>query len=94
MQIKDLSEIHEQITNMFPWPETKNNWDKYRLTEKQVDFFNDNGYLAGIKMLNDDQIVFLRKELAELVNPSHEGNSLFYCFPAGFSFPGLIELTL
>ena len=23
MQIKDLSEIHEQITNMFPWPETK-----------------------------------------------------------------------
>lgn len=78
MQTKDLSKIHEQIANMFPWPKNKNDWDQYRLSEKQVDFFNVNGYLAGIKMLNADQIDFLRKELAELANPSHEGNSLFY----------------
>lgn len=78
MQIKDLSKIHEQITNMFPWPKTKNDWDQYRLTKEQVDFFNENGYLAGVKMLNGDQIDFLRKEFAELANPSHEGNSLFY----------------
>ncbi|HEV8082285.1 MAG TPA: phytanoyl-CoA dioxygenase family protein [Chitinophagaceae bacterium] len=78
MQTKDLSKIHEQITNMFPWPKNKNDWDQYRLSEKQVDFFNENGYLAGIKMLNGDQVDFLRKELAELANPSHEGNSLFY----------------
>ena len=50
MQVKDLSEIHEQITNMFPWPETKNDWDQYRLSKEQVDFFNENGYLPGIKM--------------------------------------------
>ncbi len=78
MQTKDLSKIHKQITNMFPWPQTKNDWDKYRLTENQVDFFNENGYLPGIKMLSDDQINFLRNELTELVNPSHEGNALFY----------------
>jgi hypothetical protein len=78
MQIKDLSEIHEQITNMFPWPETKNDWDQYRLTKEQVGFFNENGYLAGIKMLNDEQIDFLRKDLMDLADPAHAGNSLFY----------------
>ncbi len=78
MQVKDLSKIHEQISNLFPWPETKNDWDKYRLTEKQIAFFKENGYLAGIKMLDDVQINFLRNELAELTNPSHGGNSLFY----------------
>lgn len=78
MQSKDLSEIHRQITGMFPWPETKNDWDQYRLSKEQVDFFNENGYLAGIKMLNDEQISFLRKELVELANPSNASNPLFY----------------
>jgi ectoine hydroxylase-related dioxygenase (phytanoyl-CoA dioxygenase family) len=78
MQSKDLSEIHQQITNMFPWPETKSDWDQYRLSKDQVDFFNENGYLAGIKMLNDEQISFLRKELVELANPTNAGNPLFY----------------
>jgi hypothetical protein len=80
MQTKDYSQIHEQIENMFPWPETKNDWDQYRLTKEQVNFFNENGYLAGIKMLNDEQINFLRKELVQLADPNHEGNSLFYEF--------------
>jgi len=78
MQVKDLSEIHEQITNMFPWPKTKNDWDQYRLTKEQVDFFNENGYLQGIKMLNTEQLEVLRKELFELADPSNEGNKLFY----------------
>ena len=38
MQSKDLSEIHQQITNMFPWPETKSEWDQYRLSKDQVGF--------------------------------------------------------
>ena len=78
MQVKDLSEIHEQITNMFPWPKTRNDWDQYRLTKEQVDFFNENGYLQGIKMLNTEQLEVLRKELFELSDPSNEGNKLFY----------------
>lgn len=78
MQVKDLSEIHEQVINMFPWPKTKNDWDQYRLTNDQVKFFNENGYLPGIKMLNEDQLEVLRKELFDLADPSNEGNKLFY----------------
>ena len=58
MQAKDLSEIHEQVSAMFPWPKTNADWDQYRLSKEQVDFFNENGYLAGVKMLNDEQINF------------------------------------
>lgn len=78
MQIKDLSEVHEQVANMFPWPKTKSDWDQYRLSKDQVNFFNENGYIAGIKLLNDEQINFLRKDVMELADPSHPGNKLFY----------------
>ena len=78
MQIKDLSEIHEQVTTMFPWPKTDSDWDQYRLSKDQVNFFGENGYLPGIKMLNDEQIDFLRKDVMELANPAHAGNALFY----------------
>jgi hypothetical protein len=78
MQIKDLSEIHKQVTTMFPWPKTDRDWDQYRLSKDQVDFFNENGYLPGIKMLNDEQIDFLRKDVMELANPAYAGNALFY----------------
>jgi ectoine hydroxylase-related dioxygenase (phytanoyl-CoA dioxygenase family) len=78
MQVKDLSEIHEQVSGMFPWPKTNADWDQYRLSKEQVDFFNENGYLAGIKMLNDEQINLLRGDLSALASPLKAGSDLFY----------------
>lgn len=78
MQVKDLSEIHEQVSGMFPWPKTKNDWDQYRLTKEQVDFFNENGYVTGIKMIKEEKLEVLRKELFDLADPANEGNKLFY----------------
>lgn len=78
MQVKDLSNIHDQIANMFPWPKAKDEWEQYRLTKEQVEFYKENGYLSGIKMLNEEQLIFLRKELFELADPVNERNELFY----------------
>jgi hypothetical protein len=78
MQVKDLSEIHEQVANLFPWPKKVEDWDQYRLSKEQVNFFNENGYLPGIKLLNEDQLEILRNELFQLVDPSLHDNSLFY----------------
>ena len=44
------------------------------------DFFNTNGYLAGVKMLDEKQIERLGQELSEIVDPHHPGNELFYEF--------------
>lgn len=78
MQVKDLSEIHQQLTHLFPWPKTKSDWDQYRLSKEQVDFYHENGYLAGIKLLTEEQLEIFRQELLNLSDPSNEGNALFY----------------
>lgn len=74
----DLSKFHEQVSNLFPWPATPNEWDQYRLSKEQIAFFNENGYLPGIKMLNAHQLEILRAELFQLIDPSRHDNSLFY----------------
>ena len=76
----DLSTRHAPIANLFHQPATTDDWNQYRLTEDQVKFFHTNGYLAGIRALNDEQIEALRSELAELINPNHAGHDLFYEF--------------
>ncbi len=78
MPIKDLSKIHRPVTGMFPMPATMADWNKYLLTMEQVKSFDENGFLAGIKMLDDEQIKILKNELGELADPKHKGNSLFY----------------
>ena len=80
MPVKDLSTASHLISDLFKWPQTKQEWDKYRLTDGQIDFFNTNGYLAGVKMLDDHQIETLRKELSELADVNHPGHELFYEF--------------
>ncbi|HVM88925.1 MAG TPA: phytanoyl-CoA dioxygenase family protein [Puia sp.] len=80
MPVKDLSETHHLINDLFKWPTSESEWDAYRLSQSQIDFFNENGYLAGIKMLDEKQIKTLRHELNELTNPNHPGHELFYEF--------------
>ena len=77
---EDLSTHHKLISNLFETPSTPDDGARYRLSEEQVEFYRKNGYLAGIRLLNDEQIEVLRKELAELVKPAHPGNDLFYEF--------------
>jgi ectoine hydroxylase-related dioxygenase (phytanoyl-CoA dioxygenase family) len=80
--IEDLSQYHSPITDLFP---RESGWDRYRLTEEQVGFYREHGYLAGIKVLNEDQLEVLRRELAELVDAVHPGHELFYEFNANES---------
>jgi ectoine hydroxylase-related dioxygenase (phytanoyl-CoA dioxygenase family) len=77
---EDLSTHHEPIGKLFEKPDTPEEWAKYKLTDEQVEFYRENGYLAGVRLLNDAQVEVLRNELAELVDPDHPGNKLFYEF--------------
>jgi len=76
----DLSKYHGPIGNLCTAPQTVENWQQYRLTEKQIGFFQTHGYLAGIRVLDSQQIEALRAELVELINPNHPGHDLFYEF--------------
>ena len=48
------------------------------LSEEQVEFFHENGYLAGVRLLTDGQIECLGNELSEFFDDSHDGQELWY----------------
>jgi len=76
--IDDLSSRHHLVGELFELPTRRAEWDRYRLSEEQLKFFDENGYLAGIRILDERQVDMLLTELAELIDPFHPGNSLFY----------------
>jgi ectoine hydroxylase-related dioxygenase (phytanoyl-CoA dioxygenase family) len=83
--VRDLSADHRPITSLFEIPSVRDDCNQYRLTTDQIDFFHANGYIAGIRVLNDGQVGVLRQELAELIDPNHPGHHLFYEFHANES---------
>jgi hypothetical protein len=76
--VKDLSAVHQLITDLFKWPSSKDEWEQFKLSQEQIDFFHENGFLAGVKMLDEKQIEFLKNEIAELADTGHPGHHLFY----------------
>ena len=78
MKLKDLSNIHHPITDLFPVPKTAEEWKPYRLSEEQLSFFKEYGYLAGIKMFNDEVIDALRAELNRIKKMDASEQELFY----------------
>ena len=73
---RDLSFVHEPLTDLFA--AAGRNEQCYRLSCAQVEFYRENGYLAGIRMLSGAQVDVLRKELADLIEPGHDGQELWH----------------
>jgi len=82
---EDLSIYHRMIGDLFAWPINAHEWNRYRLTAEQIEFYETNGYLAGIRLLTDEQVEVLRAELAQLADPTNSGNQLFYEYHANES---------
>src|SRR5215211_1348009 len=79
---EDLSRHHRPVSDLFP---KLDDASVYALTNDQVAFYHEHGYIAGIKVLDDEQINALREELAALADPAHPGHELFYEFHANES---------
>lgn len=75
--VVDLSTRHEPLGRLLS-ETAASDLGPYRLSDAQVAFFHEHGYLSGVRILSDDQVETLREELAGLVEPSHPGNGLFY----------------
>lgn len=79
-QTKDLADFHEQISKMFRQPNSREEWEQYRLTDEQVAYYHEFGHLSGIKLLDENQVAILNQELAEIRDPKHPAHHLFYEF--------------
>lgn len=80
MPVKDLSSVHQFVSGLFRWPDSIEEWKEYELSRAQIEFFNENGYVSGIKILDETQIEAIRNELSEIADPKHPGHELFYEF--------------
>src|ERR1043166_3461055 len=78
--VLDLSTQHDPVTTLFELLSSSHDATQYRLTSDQIEFFHTNGYLAGIRLLNEDLIAVLREEVARLIDPNHPAHRLFYEF--------------
>jgi ectoine hydroxylase-related dioxygenase (phytanoyl-CoA dioxygenase family) len=88
--VDDLSLRHGPITDLFPRADEVD-LSRYKLSDAQIDFYRRNGYVAGIRVLDDKQVDRLRAELAELVDPRHPGHALFHEYHANeSSAPGSV----
>src|SRR5207244_11154428 len=76
--VEDLSKYHRPIGRLLDCRSRAEDWDGYRLSEEQLEFFQENGYLKGIRILSDEQVEVLRGELEQLMNPEHPGRPLFH----------------
>ncbi len=70
--MQDLSRHHAPITDLF------DDAPSVELTKEQLDFFDENGYVSGVRILNDDQVAALKEELEEFFESDHEGRELWY----------------
>lgn len=75
---EDLSRYHHRLTDLFPRLLTEQDWQQYRLSDEQVEFYHQHGYLPGIRILDERQVEALRGELQAFFTPGHDGYEYWY----------------
>ncbi len=80
MAIRDLSTVHQLVGDLFRWPASEQEWEQLKLSREQIDFYNTNGYLSGVKLLDERQVEVIQKELESIADTRHPGHHLFYEF--------------
>jgi hypothetical protein len=74
----DLSQAHAPVSEFLDHPDGSPNWQQFRLSNDQLASFNEQGYVAGMQVLNDHQVEILCAELNGLMKKSHPANHLFH----------------
>ncbi len=77
---EDLAPHHRPLTDLFDEPSSPEQWKTLALTPDQLNQYQQHGFVAGVKVLELDQVEILRQELTRLMDPEHPGHSLFYEF--------------
>lgn len=74
----DLSSVHSPIGTLFSTRCTEQDLNAFRLNSDQIRCYEEHGYVAGIPVLNDDQIEVLRNDLQRFFDPNHVGHQLWH----------------
>ena len=83
--MKDLADFNQPVADLLKQPKNPEEWEQYLLSEEQIAFYNENGYLSGIKILTDYQVDVLNEELRMLNPITEERKQLFYHYESNES---------
>ena len=50
--IEDLSRYPHSVATHFACSTSSDDWEQYRLSKEQLEFFRENGYLKGVRVLH------------------------------------------
>ncbi len=76
--VADLSTKHYPVSGLFTQLAMSDAGPRYRLSEAQTAFYEEQGFLAGVRLLTDEQVDVLRSEVESLVAATGETRRLFY----------------
>ena len=85
INLKDLADFSQPVSDLFKQPQSPEEWEQYLLSDEQIAFYEENGYLSGIKILTEDQVDALNDELGKLNPISEERKKLFYHYESNES---------
>jgi hypothetical protein len=77
--MRDLSLEHEPVSGMFELQATVSK-KAFKLSKAQLEQYAQDGYVAGVRVLTEEQCDALCAQLADLVDPEFQGNALFHEF--------------
>lgn len=77
--MNDLAKRHEMVGDLFA-PSLDGDRSRFELTAEQLQFFDDNGFVSGVDILSEHQVLQLREELDRLLDPQHPRKALWHEF--------------
>lgn len=83
--MQDLGPIHRPLTSLFAAPEGPAQWDAFALSAEQVEAFRRDGFVHGVRVLDDAQVDAVNAALAEVMDPDCPGAEHFYEYHANES---------
>jgi len=83
--VRDLSERHEPIGSAFRDFPSGEASETLRLTDQQLQFYADQGYVVGPQVLDETQADMLCAELGSFFDADHPGHELWYEYHANES---------
>jgi len=78
MTAPDLSHHHSPIGGLLELPTSQEAWCEHLLNDEQLAQYQRDGYVAGVRVLSDEQVDLLREQLTSLFDPEHAGRENWY----------------
>jgi len=78
--MEDFKRHHHLLGDLFRWPTSPEEWEPYWLRDDQVAFYAEHGYLAGVRVLTEEQCDVLCDELEGMFDVGHPRHGLFHEF--------------